>query len=148
MNKAFSEYVLYQPILRILLARGYEADSEVIAPVPQKQKGDKRKLDFVVVGHELNFAMEVKWARAKTLDIEEDILKLSGISEKAAGNRAYLCVFGLERFVDEVRYKPLTDPALVGVTLKPVGAAVTAAFGQTTYCCHLYEVVGELKLKR
>ena len=141
MNEAFSEYVLYEPILRILLARGYAVKSEVKAPVPQPKKGDKRKLDFVVVGNGLDFAIEVKWAKRRTINIEEDMLKLSAYQNKVATNRAFLCVFGLKRFVDNIRFRPSTDPALVGVTRKEIGKAMTAAFGQTTYCCRFYEVL-------
>lgn len=32
MNTAFSRYVLYEPVLRILTARGYSAQCEVGAP--------------------------------------------------------------------------------------------------------------------
>ena len=43
MNVAFSEYVLYEPILRILSARGYIVDCEVKCPgVTQPKQGDKK----------------------------------------------------------------------------------------------------------
>src|SRR5262245_26575763 len=66
MNETFSEYVLYEPILRILLARRFNVKCEVIAQgVPQPDRGDKRRLDFVATGADgLRFALEVKWAKA------------------------------------------------------------------------------------
>jgi Holliday junction resolvase len=114
--------------------------SEAAAPVPQPRKGDKRKLDFVVLGNGSDFAIEVKWAKKRTIGVEEDMLKLSAYQKKASGRRAFLCVFGLERFVANIRFSASADPALAGVSPKEVGTAVTAAFGQTTYCCRIYEV--------
>ena len=53
MNEAFSEYVLYEPILRILTARGYAVQSEVLCPgIQQPKTGDKKKLDFVACRRE------------------------------------------------------------------------------------------------
>ena len=52
MNQAFSEYVLYEPILRILTARGYEVECEVACPGLSKNdgKGDLKRIDFVAKG--------------------------------------------------------------------------------------------------
>jgi hypothetical protein len=78
MNEAFSEYVLYEPILRILTARGYAVHSEVLCPgIQQPKTGDKKRLDFVACGHGLTCAIEVKWARNKKIMIEGDLEKLS-----------------------------------------------------------------------
>jgi hypothetical protein len=64
MNKSFSEYVLYEPILRIMTARGYLVETEVECPgVTQPKKGDKKRLDFVARGYGFTFAIEVKWAK-------------------------------------------------------------------------------------
>src|SRR3954468_9801187 len=65
MNDAFSEYVLYEPILRILMARGFLVKCEAECPgVVQPNRGDRKRLDFDVNGHGLRFAIEVKWAKA------------------------------------------------------------------------------------
>ena len=43
MNQAFSEYVLYEPILRILKERGFDVQCEYACPgVAQPVTGDKR----------------------------------------------------------------------------------------------------------
>ena len=49
MNQAFSEYVLYEPILRILTARGYNVECEVPCAGLLKNdgKGDFKRIDFV-----------------------------------------------------------------------------------------------------
>src|SRR6266404_5224747 len=78
MNQAFSEYVLYEPILRILTARGYEVRSEVLCPgIQQPKRGDKKKLDFVASREKLTCAIEVKWARHRRMMIDGDLEKLS-----------------------------------------------------------------------
>ena len=47
MNQAFSEYVLYEPILRILMARGFCVECEYECPgIEQPEQGDKKRLDF------------------------------------------------------------------------------------------------------
>ena len=44
MNEAFSEYALYEPILRILTSRGYAVHSEVPCPgIRQPKTGQKRR---------------------------------------------------------------------------------------------------------
>src|SRR5690242_13812162 len=64
MNESFSEYVLYEPILRILTARGYSVKCEVICPgLPQPPTGDHKRLDLVADNTDARFAMEVKWAK-------------------------------------------------------------------------------------
>jgi hypothetical protein len=143
-NEAFSEYVLYEPIVRILLARGFTVQSEVEAPVPQPARGDKKRLDFVFVGPDgSEFALEVKWAKAGgpadaprpadaqpwTLDVSADYEKLAAFAH--APRRSFLCVFA-------------RDSHLNGMTLDPanfvdLGSKVTASFGTTAYSCLMFE---------
>jgi hypothetical protein len=81
MNEAFSEYVLYEPILRVLTARGYAVQCEVPCPgIQQPTTGDRKKLDFVARGNGLIFAMEVKWARNSKPSLKQDLLKLAACS--------------------------------------------------------------------
>src|SRR5947207_15933086 len=68
MNQAFSEYVLYEPILRILTAREYAVRCEYACPGFERQTpGDKRRIDFVAKRGDVHFALEVKWARSTRL---------------------------------------------------------------------------------
>src|SRR5207245_8527510 len=88
MNAVFTEYMLYEPMLRILTARGFNVNPEKeCTNIKQPPKGDKRKLDFVVSQKGFAFAIEVKWAHRKTIDVEEDFLKLvtfkGGVAEIA-----------------------------------------------------------------
>src|SRR3954454_16855623 len=67
MNDAFSEYVLYEPILRILTARGFSVKCEVAAPgVVRLPRGESKKIDFVATRTDgQHFALEVKWSGPK-----------------------------------------------------------------------------------
>src|SRR5881227_3605361 len=50
MKTVYSEYVLYEPILRILMASGYSVSCEFPFPLvlqPKKKKGDHKRIDFV-----------------------------------------------------------------------------------------------------
>jgi hypothetical protein len=103
MNEAFSEYVLYEPILRILTARGYAVQSEVLCPGIQRPKtGDKKRLDFVARHQRLTCAIEVKWARNRNIMIDGDLEKLSACLSAEPSWRAFLCMFGKESVITEL----------------------------------------------
>src|SRR5262245_16685370 len=96
MNQSFSEYVLYEPILRILTARGYKVQCEVACPgMERRGRGDKKKLDFVASCSNTTFALEVKWAKSKKPKIDDDLRKLTAYQQETHW-RAFLCVFGTE----------------------------------------------------
>jgi hypothetical protein len=108
MNASFSEYVLYEPILRILTARHYSVQCEVECPGVGKSKtGDRKRLDFVATGP-AHFALEVKWAKSGSLNVENDYKKLLGFlaSGGSPGRRAFLCVFGTESNISHPTLKP------------------------------------------
>jgi hypothetical protein len=44
----YSEYLLYEPFLRIAHAQGYRTDCEVPVAASTSGKGDKKRIDFVV----------------------------------------------------------------------------------------------------
>ena len=102
MNEAFSEYVLYEPMVRILTARGYTVQSEVPCPgVQQPKTGDKKKIDFVACRKDKNLtcAIEVKWARNNKITIDSDLAKLSACLSADPTWKAFLCVFGRESHI-------------------------------------------------
>jgi hypothetical protein len=77
MNQSFSEYILYEPILRILTARGYLVNFEVECPgIAQPRNGDKKRLDLVATCRSSVFAMEVKWKKERSLAPGGDLAKL------------------------------------------------------------------------
>jgi len=135
MNQAFSEYILYEPILRILTACGYKVYCEYPCPgLKKKGRGDQKKIDFYVTanGGGFQFAIEIKWARKKHLDVSEDCVKLLQYYKKCHGSRSFLCVFGRKSCIQEL--------ALKNNSLSEIGKAVYADFGVTRYGCRMFEL--------
>jgi hypothetical protein len=103
MNQSFSEYVLYEPTLRILTAQQFTVHCEVPCPgYDKKGRGDFKKLDFVVEGNGAKFAIEIKWARRTALRAEQDIQKLERFLESDSGARSFLCVFGTRSNIESL----------------------------------------------
>ena len=135
MNEAFSEYILYEPILRILTARGYTVKCEFPCPGLARgegRRGDQKKIDFDVTGHDLRFAIEIKWARQKQIDVKNDYNKLCIYHNHIEGSRSFLCVFG--------RKSHIQDITLRNGSFSEIGKAVFAEFGVTRYGCRIYEM--------
>lgn len=133
MNEAFSEYVLYEPTLRILTARGFGVQCEYPCPGFEKVgPGDHKKIDFVAEGNGERLAIEMKWAKRKSIDVSGDVEKLKKYSENVDNSKAYLCVFGRKSHIHELNLKT--------TELKEQGKAVYAEFGVTKYGCRVYEL--------
>ncbi len=133
MNQAFSEYVLYEPILRILTARGFSVECEYECPgIEQPEQGDKKRLDFYAVGHRLQLALEVKWAKAEKPDIKRDVEKLQAFLAAKPGSIALLCVFGRRSQIEALE--------LSAGHFKERGKAVYADLRKTRYGCRIYQL--------
>jgi hypothetical protein len=133
MNEAFSEYVLYEPILRILTAQEYTVHAEVLCPgISQPKTGDKKRLDFVACRQGLTCALEVKWARDRKIMIDGDLKKLSACLSAEPSWKAFLCVFGKESII--------TGLILPTDLLRERGKPVIADFGKTRFGCRVYEI--------
>lgn len=136
MNEAFSEYVLYEPTLRILTARQFTVKCESPCPgFERRGAGDHKKIDFVVEGNGSHFALEMKWARSKRLNVGSDIEKLKRFLDANHESQAFLCVFGRKSFLQEISLNPMN--------LSEHGAGVYAEFGITKYGCRVYEVTAD-----
>ncbi|MGD0649779.1 MAG: hypothetical protein ABSA97_01315 [Verrucomicrobiia bacterium] len=119
MKQAYSEYLLYEPILRILTAHG----CRVVCEYPCKGlggsgPGDKRRIDFKASHDNLDFVIEVKWAKAVRINIQRDCEKLAWFKATHPGSAAYLCVFGRRKYVEGLNLR--SD------SLREVGSAVFA----------------------
>jgi hypothetical protein len=133
MNEAFSEYVLYEPILRILMARGYVVECEYECPgITQPARGDKKRLDFFAVGHSLELAIEVKWANSPRPEIERDVEKLQCCLTVKPDAIALLCVFG--------RKSNLEALELTAGDFKERGSAVYADLRRTKFGCRIFQL--------
>lgn len=134
MNESFSEYVLYEPILRILSAQNYSVKCEVVCPGVQHQPiGDRKRLDFVAEKGEIVFAMEVKWAKKNKINVTNDIKKLRAYCNQQPNAQGFLCVFGTESKIKNIS---LTH----NDHIKNRGNPVIAEFGRTKYGCTIYEL--------
>jgi hypothetical protein len=140
MNQAFSEYALYEPILRILMARGYTVKCEYKCPgIQQPALGDKKRLDFYAVRKDfyavrkpLRLAIEVKWVKSKKPDIKSDVEKLQAFLAVKPASIALLCVFG--------RKSKLKALKLSTGRFKERGEAVYADLRKTRYGCRIYQL--------
>lgn len=134
MNQSFSEYVLYEPILRILTARGYDVECEVACPGLSLNhgKGDLKRIDFVAKGHGAQFAFEVKWAKKKNLDAKNDFDKLCWFQTCNSTSPCFLLVFGKKSDLESIRLKP--------ARFTERGDAVYAEFRKTRYGCRVFEL--------
>ena len=131
MNEAFSEYVLYEPTLRILATLGFHVMCEYPCPGFNKNgPGDYKKIDFVAEGNGEKFAIEMKWAKKKKIEISGDVEKLEKFKENNQTSKAFLCVFGRKSHIENLD---------LGVNvLKEQGKAVYAEFGITKYGCRVF----------
>ena len=85
MNQAFSEYVLYEPILRILTARNYTVFCEYPRALLSAAIGDSKRVDFFARGDGARFVLEVKWAKNDMLYYQHHFmakLRQKGIVKK------------------------------------------------------------------
>jgi Holliday junction resolvase len=133
MNQSFSEYVLYEPTLRILTAQGFTVQCECPCPgFDRAQGGDFKRIDFVASGNDVHFALEMKWARTNRPAIAEDVRKLRRFIEINSTASAFLCVFGKKSSLEQLR--------LAVPQLHEHGAPVYAEFGVTRYGCRMYKL--------
>ena len=84
-----------------------------------------------------HFAMEVKWAKKKTINVTNDIVKLSAYCAHQPNSTGFLCVFGVKSKIDKIS---LTHKGNIAER----GNRVIAEFGATKYGCRIYELVKPL----
>jgi len=133
MNEAFSEYVLYEPTLRILTARGYTVRCEFPCPgMPRSKSGDVKKIDFEATGHGERIAIEVKWSKTKRLNVANDFNKLAALHKDDPQSRSFLCIFGRMSIIKNIH--------LIGGDFTEHGDAVYADMKRTKYGCRIFEI--------
>jgi hypothetical protein len=132
MREAYSEYLLYEPILRILTARDCKVRCEFPCAGLGRPGGDKRRLDFKVESRQGEFAIEVKWAKKRTANVARDLEKLLWFKEANPRSAAYLCVFGTKSKIEHLVLRPRR--------LTEVGKPVYCDVRKTIYGCRFYKV--------
>lgn len=125
-STVYSEYLLYEPLLRIAQSQGYEVSCEVPVPKSSARRGDNERFDFRLKrDHEL-LALEVKWIKSKSPNIEKDIDKLKTYNSLTNAS-GYMLLFGKARF-----FENLTPKSTVSAIAK--GKVVQWDAGKTKYC--------------
>ena len=133
MNEAFSEYVLYEPILRILTARGYSVKCECECPgIKQPTRGDRKRIDFVAKDRFLCFSLEVKWAKQRRLDVERDSEKLVAFHKEHPASHSFLCIFGRKIHISRITFR--------NGSFTERGKIVCADLRRTKFGCRIYEL--------
>jgi hypothetical protein len=133
MNEAFSEYVLYEPILRIFAARGYRVECEYECPgIQHAERGDRKRIDFVAEGHSFRIALEVKWANSSNPDISRDVEKLRAFLRSDRRSLSCLCIFGRKSHIEDLH--------LGESVFKERGKAVYADLRKTRYGCRIFQL--------
>jgi len=151
VNVNFTEYILYEPILRVLMTQKFKVNCEVSCTKILKNDKDAhlKRIDFVAKKRKLCFALEVKWAGPKkrnrarnvvnrTLNVEKDHEKLEAFHQKYPDSNSFLCVFGTYNNINKIRLSPdsFTEPNGVTTKLPPI----YASFKKTQYGCRIYEL--------
>lgn len=121
----YSEYLLYEPLLRIANAQGFLARCEVAVPEPVRGRGDKKRIDFVLSRGEEHVAIEVKWTKTSRPDIKRDVAKLRAFGS-LSGACGYVLVFGRLEHLEELEPKDDATPM-------SRGKLVTWKAGRTNY---------------
>ncbi|MCA0199151.1 MAG: hypothetical protein LCH59_13710 [Proteobacteria bacterium] len=135
MNQAFSEYVLYEPILRIITSRGYNVSCEHVCPgIDQPRIGDKKRLDFYAEKPDSTFAMEVKWLTSTQINVAKDTEKLQSFRRAIPDSLAFLLVFGRQTHIKRVDF----DADIY----KEWGTPVYADLRKTKYGCRVFRING------
>ncbi|MEX0361210.1 MAG: hypothetical protein AB3N10_09515 [Allomuricauda sp.] len=130
MSEVYSEYLLYEPALRILMTKNCEIYCEFGCDgLSTSECGDKKRIDFVGVRNENQFAIELKWAKSKKPNFSGDIEKLVWFKENYFNPSSYLCVFG--------RMTEL-EGMLIPPNFRESGKPVYSDLGLTKYGCRIF----------
>lgn len=103
MGPAYSEYLLYDPIVRVARYRGLVIRNEVGLPKIKPGRGDLERIDFAFQSSKRSRAtlfVEIKYApRVLTrIDVTTDVLKLQrALSDAPPRSRALVLIAGRQR---------------------------------------------------
>jgi hypothetical protein len=125
-STAYTEYLLYEPILRIARAQGWDVSCEVPVISSASGKGDKKRIDFVLTRGKTRLALEVKWVGKKCPNLQNDTDKLREYSRSKTSTKGYVLLFGRTELIKQMR--PITDCAPKSKT-----RAITWRSGKTNY---------------
>lgn len=144
-NTVFSEYILYETVFRALGGQGYNVTCEVPCDwLPKPAGGDWKRIDFRAIKPNIeDMGIEVKWEDSTTINVQNDVLKLTHFLDHFAGTRAFLCVFGVASKITTVRPSAFTGADSVHLNTYPreeVGRICTADLSVTKFSCRVFEI--------
>jgi hypothetical protein len=116
-SPVYSEYLLYEPILRIAAAQGYRVRCEVAVGKSNSGLGDRKRIDFALDRPSSSLAIEVKWIKHSRPNVKADVDKLLACKQ-AGGAAGYVLCFGHSRYFGKLipnagDYRPLSKGRLV-----------------------------------
>lgn len=91
-STVYSEYLLYEPLLRIAQSKGYATRCEY--EVSKGAKGDAKRIDFLVSKDGKSVGVEVKWLRSDSAAIANDSSKLATLYAEGKVLAGYVLLFG------------------------------------------------------
>jgi len=88
-NAAFSELLLYETILRVLMIQGYEVEAQKDCEYRTKKKrGPSPTIDFVaLVSGVERLALEVKWPRLSNSQVKEEAAEAAEVENRCEARR-------------------------------------------------------------
>lgn len=110
-STVYSEYLLYEPLLRIAQSNGYDVSCKVA--VSSGTKGDKKRIDFDLAKGKERLGVEVKWVKSKTPNVENDVKKLI-VHNQVCFAHGYVPFFGQSQHLAELKPKTMRNPIAKG----------------------------------
>jgi len=139
---AYSEYLLYDPIVRVARYRGWAVECEVPLPRPVGTRGDTKRLDFRLrrkQSSKQSLLLEVKYRPSSRgrVDIVKDVEKLRDqLCREARGSRAFVLIAGREQRTGKTE----TGGFDTVPTLEPAYYRTTYRAAHTTFGVSVFEV--------
>lgn len=144
VNTVFSEYILYETVFRALSGQGLDVKCEVPCDwLPNLAGGDRKRIDFRASNPGTDMAIEVKWMKNATIDVQNDVLKLTQFLDQFPGIRAFLCIFGVASNISNARPSAFTGADAAHLNTYPrveVGNICIADLSVTRFSCRVFEI--------
>jgi hypothetical protein len=124
-STVYSEYLLYEPLVRIGHAQGYTVRCEVPVARSASGKGDWKRIDFELTKSGRPFGIEMKWITSPKPDITNDVDKLLTYN-RASSAPGFVLFFGPSKHFETLRPK-------AGCSALGAGKLVAWHAGRTSY---------------
>ena len=124
----YSEYLLYEPLMRIAQAKEYSVRCEY--PVSKGPKGDAKRIDFLLTKNGIGIGIEVKWLGGSSVAYGKDQDKLAVLRDTNVISEGYLLLFGTAKRVEGAIRKLHTKGK---ISRRDLGRMVRWNSGHTSY---------------